>query len=443
MRTSAAVWILAVGCVPAAVRSSIEDPLRATERVVARARTETLSTSGDVSREDVLRVAVGRDPGIVARVRRARAMLEEARAETSLPPPELGVQVWNLPLTQPYALGDADMYMVELRQRFLPAGARDARAMARVGEARAELAAASAREQDTRRRVAEVWADYVAGTLHHHVHRDHLQLLGEMLAASRGRFAAGRATLADVTRVEAERARVQRVLTRFQSDRERAARTLNALMDRPADADLGEIAEAPPETVRLALDDLVRLALERRAMVAEARARVRAARAETDAARAEANRPEVSVSLGYWQDPQMRPGVGATAMMSLPWISGGGRAREAAARERESAERAEVEDSERAVRIEVTTALARVRGLEDELGVLRRESRRATERSIEAAHDAYVTGGGDLLMWIDAARMRLDLAMDEADLVADLQRAVAELEWSVGTALPRVALDDL
>jgi hypothetical protein len=50
--------------------------------------------------------------------------------------------------------------------------------------------------------------------------------------------------------------------------------------------------------------------------------------------------------------------------------------------------------------------------------------------------------GAPLLAWLDAARMRLDLAMDEADLVVELARAVAALEEAVGEGLDRVALDD-
>ncbi len=43
---------------------------------------------------------------------------------------------------------------------------------------------------------------------------------------------------------------------------------------------------------------------------------------EREAAEAEARIPEFMVGLGYWQDPTMRPGVGVTASMSLPWLWG-------------------------------------------------------------------------------------------------------------------------
>jgi len=61
-------------------------------------------------------------PALALMAHRAHALVHAGRAEGSLRPAELGFEAWNLPLARPYAFGEADMYMVELRQRFPAAG---------------------------------------------------------------------------------------------------------------------------------------------------------------------------------------------------------------------------------------------------------------------------------------------------------------------------------
>ncbi|MEZ4411306.1 MAG: TolC family protein, partial [Polyangiales bacterium] len=389
---------------------------------------------------------LARDPGRRALLHRARAALHAASAERALPAPSVGVEAWRVPFDQPWNYGRAQMLMLELRQSLTPAGARDGRSAAMLSEAQATLSALASRERDLAQRAALAHADWVGATMHHRVHRAHLGVLGHMLAVARARYATGAAHLADVTRVEAEQARVHRALVRYDAARARAARALEALLltEHP-------LPDAPPdealavESARGALDELTRLALARRPEITERRARAAAADHQREAAHAEATVPMATVGGSVMVDPQMGAGYGLTAMVTLPWLSSAGRAREAEARERALAERDEARDVEARVRGEVGTAWARMRGLVDELAVLHGQSLPASRRAVAAARAAYATANAPLLSWIDAERMLLDLRMEDADLRVDLLRAVAELEGAVGVALPRepVALDDL
>ena len=169
------------------------------------------------------------------------------------------------------------MYMVELRQRLPAWGSLDARARVMLAEAGAGLAELSARERDVARRVTDAWADYTAGALHHRVHHEHLGVVDAMHAAARARAVTG-SGLEEFSRVELERARVLRQIARFDNDRRRAARALDALTQRSEAAPLALVVEPRGETVRAPLSALVGRALARRAMVAEARSRVEGAR---------------------------------------------------------------------------------------------------------------------------------------------------------------------
>lgn len=442
-------WIFAsaaLGCAPSPSRVLIDETFReSATRHHGPAQTRGANTavrepdlSAPVSRSIVVSLAVARDPALAAHAHRVRAMLHSARAEGALPPPALSAQVWNLPLLAPYALGEADMYMVEIRQTFPAAGSLDARARAMAEEARATAAELASHEREVARRAEEAYADYARAVARQAAFDAQIALLEEMFDAVRARFPSSSDALAEMTRIETEAARVRRARTRAEGEVARARTVINALLLRRPDAPLGPPRDFEPDTIRLGLDELLARAAHSRGSIAAARARLRAARARSDAARAEATWPEFMVSGGYWQAPEMRPGIGAGFSMTLPWLGSGPRARMDEAREREAAEAASVREADAIVRQEVSEALARLVALEREWRVLRNEEAPAAERAVDAVRAAYVSGRSDLLAWIDAARAVLDVRTEEADVSADLSRAMAALEWAVGEGLPRV-----
>lgn len=437
------VAVSAIGCLAGSTNRRIDETFELSRRRApdgAQGSTggrESEDFSAPVTRLAILSRIVARDPGLTARAYRVRAALHEARAAGSLPPPEVNAQIWNLPLGRPYALGEADMYMLEVRQAFPAAGSRDARARAGVEDARAMAAELAIREQELVERASRTYADYVRATLDRRLRSRFLDLLAAMFDAARARFASGSATLADVVRVEVEQARTRRVIARDDGDLARARATLNALLLRPTDAPLGLPADIAPQTVRLPLDALVAQAARTQGAQAQAQARILAARARTTAARAEATWPTFMVGLSYWQDPQMRPGLGAMVSASLPWVWGGQRQRLAAARETEAAEAASAREVTVETRAGVGAALARLDGLERQLTVLRIEARPSASRAVQAMRAMYTAGNSDLLAWLDTARSVLEIEMEEADLTAELGQTTAELERTVGALLPR------
>lgn len=390
--------------------------------------------------------ALSRDPGRRALLHRARAAIYSARAERALPAPMAGGQVWHVPFDQPWNYGRAQMLMLELQQTITPVGARDGRSAAMLSEARASLSSLSSRERELSQRVSLAYADWIGAAMHQRVHRAHLGVLSHMLDVSRARYATGADRLADVTRVEAEQARVHRSLVRYASARTRAAHALQALLfthqalpeNPPDNADVIEVTHT-------SLADLTRLALSHRPELTERRHRERSFVHQRSALHAEATVPMTTLGASVMVDPSMGAGYGLTAMFSLPWLSPAGRAREAEAHERSLAEREDTRETEARIRGEVSNAWSRLNGLIEELRVLHAESLIAARRSVSAARAAYATASTSLLSWIDAERMLLDLRMEDADLRVDLLRAMADLEASVGAPLTRepLSLDDL
>jgi outer membrane protein TolC len=398
--------------------------------------------AGPLERDVVVAAAVERSPALAVMAHRARALVHAGRAEGSLPPAELGFEAWNLPLARPYALGEADMYMVELRQRFPAAGSLDARARAMAEEAQAMLAELSSEERIVAERAANAFADYVQAFAEKRLQERQLALLARMGQAVRARYTTGGSGLAEAARIDVEVTKAQRALARIGGDIARSRATLNAVLRRPPGAALGEPRETPPETVRISVEDLIARAEANRGATLSADARVRAAGARREAAEAEARVPEFMVGLGYWQDPTMRPGMGVTASMSLPWLWGPNRDRVRQAGEEEAAERAARDNASLDTQAEVSEAHARLLALEAQFSVIRGQALPATSRSMEALSAAFSTGNASLLEWVDVARSLLDLEMEMVVLHGDLQRGVASLERAVGTALPRTPLHE-
>lgn len=445
---AAALVAVASGCVSTQTGRTLD---RSYESATARAReaprrlnersmASEADLAGPLERDVVVAEAVARSPALAVMAHRARAFVHAGRAEGSLPSAEVGFEAWNLPLARPYALGEADMYMVELRQRFPAAGSLDARARAMAEEAQGMLAELSSEERLVAERAASAFADYAQAFAEKRLLERQLALLSRMGQAVRARYTTGGSGLAEAARIDVEVTKAQRAVARVGGDIARSRATLNAVLRRPPGAALGDPLETPPETVRLSVEDLIERAEANRGATRSADARVRAAAARREAAGAEARVPDFMVGLGYWQDPAMRPGMGVTASMSLPWLWGPSRDRVRQAEEEEAAARAARDSAGLDTQAEVSEAHARLLALEAQLFVIRGQALPATSRSMEALTAAFSTGNASLLEWVDVARSLLDLEMEMIVLRGDLQRGVASLERAVGTALPRTPL---
>jgi len=438
--------LLLTGCVSSGTGQLLDRTYEAAAVGERAPRTPRESAQGadDVglsSEEAVTREAVAQSPELAVLAHQARALVHAGRAEGSLPPAELALEVWNLPLERPYSLNEADMYMVELRQRFPAAGSLDARARALAEEAQALLLELSGQERRVAEEAALAYADYVQAVAEGRIQERQVALLERMREVVRARFTTGGSVLADAARLEVELSRARRALARSSGEGARARAELNALLRRPADAALPEPPQAPPTTVRLSTEELVARAEESQGSLLSSAARVRAAEARQRAARAEARVPEFMAGLGYWQDPSMRPGFGITTSMSLPWFWGPGRHRVAQSEEEVLAEEAVGDESRLEARTAVLTAKASLDAIEEQLRVLSGQTLPATQRSLDALSVTLSSGSGSLLDWVDVSRSLLDLELEVAALHGELRRSVASLERAVGTALPRAALE--
>ena len=402
------------------------------------------SLSGPLDRVTVIRAALASHPGIRAAEQRAHATALTASAAGRLPPPEVMLQVWQVPLAKPYALGDAGMIMVGLGQTFPAVGARGARERAGEQMATAERAMAVDRARVIHREAEHAFADYLEASARHGIHVEHRAIAERALALARARHAGG-ASLTDVTQAEVELARVDADVI---GDRTRvigARARINALLARDTLAPLGPPVAGEPEIAAWDLPASIAKAQQSRPQLRAADAERDARTEEARAAAQEASVPSFSVAALYFAPvgPMPAHGYGANASMTLPWIWGEASSRRDATREQAGAASTEARAAGIPVRAEVVMADMNMRASALRLQALRDRALLASKRSFEAIWAGYESGRTDVLTLLIARRSVVDIESEIVTARASLDHALAELDASVGVDVPRRALGPL
>ncbi|UJR78635.1 TolC family protein [Sandaracinus amylolyticus] len=421
--------VMAAGCVSQTTWRALDEVER--ELATQAHEEETAETASAGSCEEIVARVVASHPSLAALRARTRASIAEARAEGALPAPELMLEVWDFPIGDPERADREGMYMAGLSQALPPAGALDGRARAAAEEAREALGEWSERRRELRAEAAHACTDWAEARVIDARLAAAEEVLARMIEALRARMSTSDDPLAELARVEAERARVRRMRAETETSRARAEARLAAWIGESAITIEGEptlrASESTPDR-----DALFERAMRARGVIESARASARAAAARADAASAEANVPMFRVSATYMQMPQARAGLGASFSMTLPWLWSGEGAAHEAARARAEAALEVVAATERALRGEIAAAIASLETARRALAAIEGEERPAVERALGAIAATYASGPGDLLAWIDAVRALRELEVEDARLRAAAAHAWIDLESAVG-----------
>jgi outer membrane protein TolC len=384
--------------------------------------------------------ALARQPSLVAAAHRIRALTERARAEGKLPPPELMADIWQVPFAKPYALDKAGMIMFTLRQQFPAPGVLDKMSEAMALEAQAEAEKAVGEARAVVREVDRAFASYVEASARHAAHEAHRAIVEQMIAAARARYET-RGSLGDFTRADLEKARTDAEIERERGMLDEARARLNGLLARAADAKLGPPQASDVRTTALTPEQAASIAAAQNPEVKMAERMEKSARATAEAASREANVPMFSAGFSTFLPVNDMPvGYGLSFSMSLPWAWGAASGRAKSAEQKALAERANVDAAKLRMRTDAAMALAAVRAAERRYLRLQDSALPAAQRAVDATRAGYAAGGADILMWLDASRMALDVELDLAMARGDLDRALADLDFAAGGHVARAPL---
>src|SRR5262249_48353861 len=148
---------------------------------------------------------------------------------------EAKYEQWGVPLKKPYALDEAQMLMLGVRQTFPAWGSLDARGRAAAEEAGGAQDVSRARRQDIAAQVRRTYATYYKAGEEVRPPPEPGGPRSRALERARLNQRRGHGGLQDVLRLEVELTRLHTDVSRVEREQRSSRALLNALMNRPAD----------------------------------------------------------------------------------------------------------------------------------------------------------------------------------------------------------------
>ena len=261
-----------------------------------------------------------------------------------------------------------------------------------------------------------------------------LSVLTELRNVARIRYTTGQAPQEDVLQADVERAMLKQQRLEWERDLTVAQARMNALLDRPAQAEIPAAGELPATSALPAEEILARRALAH-PQLEELAAEERAAEARQQLAEKE-RFPKFGVSAGYnsmWADPAMRPMVGLS--ITVPIDQGKYRAGIDAAHAEARRAASTLEDQRASLLADLSADYAAVREAQQSVALYRDELVPLARSTLGVARAEYGSGRGDFLNVLTAEQHRLDTELALARMQSEYFRALAELDRASGGGL--------
>lgn len=375
------------------------------------------------------------NPEIRAARQRVERLRERVPQATALPDPMATFTFGELAQT---AAGQVD-YIVGVQQSLPFPGTLDAR-----GEvARQEVVASLHALQGVINRVVgdvrRAYWSYDGASREIEVLEQSRMLLIQIESAVQARVRVGKAGQADLLRISREVAALENRLSEWKRRQQTASAMLGRLTSR-------RTPTAWPRTELSGWTDrafdsqaLRRLATQNNPGVAEARARVQTYRQRLELARQE-RKPDFVVGFHYGE---VRAGglapsangddqIAGTVGVSIPFWSGRYDASEREAMRGMGEAMAEVHAAQDRAAYEVEEALAKIESSEQALRRLQERMMPDARQTIEVALSSYRTGDVDFIQMLDDWQVLLGDQLEEVRLIADLHKALADLQQALG-----------
>ena len=406
-------------------------------RGAAATADDPLAGAPALSREQLVRSVLERNPTVRAARYAWRAALARYPQVTSLDDPMLGAGV------VPPSFGSDtvnEAYQVDLSQKLPFPGKLGLR-----GEIALAEAEAAAKDHEAVRLRLATMASLLFDELYFldrslEINDEHLELLADFLRIATVRYEAGEAAQQAPLQAEVEQAHLIHRAVVLATSRRVVTEQINQLLHRPAGRPLPPLPRslALPSAAVPDAEALLARALENRPEVQAARARVAGHDSAVSLARREflPDFTLVGAYNGVMQESDLQPFVGLQVNVPLRLARRRAALDEARAElERSEAEQAGVEDE---VGFAVVAAVERMREAHQVLQLFRDRLLPAAGDQVEAARAGFESGTNSFLALIDAERSLRTVRLGHEEAVANLSRRRAELDRAIGQ-IPGVA----
>jgi outer membrane protein, heavy metal efflux system len=328
-----------------------------------------------------------------------------------------------------------------LEQEVPISGKNRSRSRAATAEARAAFEDLRRMELDLIMRARSAYARLANGYAQLEVNRRNTELLNQFVQISRSRYEAGVATQADVLLAQTDAAKLLEAQADIERQISQEQSALNVLMNRPAQARLGQPSELVFTPQTLSLESLQTSAIALRPELRRAQSRIDAERFRLELA----NRqwfpdPALNVKAQrYNSAAQAVSEVDVGVSIPVPWLNW----KKYSAGVLEA--RKTVEEAERqfdATRVEtlglVRDQLKKIETSAKQYELYRDDILPLARQTIDATRTAYEASTGGFLELITARRTLQDAESAALNRLVEYDVAIAELDAIIGRARPLV-----
>jgi outer membrane protein TolC len=434
------VGISEAGDQHAAATFSVSAPAKAetnqTTAPAAQAAASTSSAGTDVTLQQLIGVALARNPGIKSAMERYQAQRARAPQSRSLPDPMVSVG-WMGNIT-PFSVqqGDPSSYRGVTASQDLPYPGKLA-LRGKVADRQAE-AGWWEYEQTRRQIVAQVKADYYAyfyDAKAIEITEKDKDLLQKLESIAEARYRVGKGIQQDVLRAQIEVARIDQKLIVFHQEESTAQARLNTLLYRDPESPLPPPAAVRPAEFRHSLEDLYALAhqndpgLERdRRMIEGGQDSVKLAQKAYD--------PDFNVTYSYEQRPDMPDMHGVMVGINIP-VFYHTKQREGVieASHGLNAAHREFDDRWTTVNYEIKQQYLAATASRDLMNLYSKAIVPQSSLALESSMSSYEVGKVDFLSMLDNFIYVLDYEVRYYQELSNFETALARLEPLVNTDL--------
>jgi outer membrane protein, heavy metal efflux system len=378
---------------------------------------------------------LARSPSLRAGALRRDASRKEASAAGIYPDPSVSIMVDNIPKG-----AEMPMLRYQVSQMFPWPGKLDLMESAALRQSDAASADLDSRRLELRLAAKRGYLMLLLNARRREITRAARGLAVTIANAALGRYGAGTGEHHEVARAQVEVSALDIELVNLDGERRATLAMLNALRDRPADAELADPGDPP---LRPSGRDSLPKLIERGSAN---RPELRAMGAMRDEAQDMASlarlEPAPDFMVSVWMNQNMGAPMSGGAMIgaTLPIFNVTRQSRRAAAFDARAGSAAAEQDAMRAmIRAQVAEALVRLETAERQVDLLRDVVLPKARESFEASLASYGAGRADLIGVLDARRalQRTQLAAAEALVMREI--AAAELERAIGAPIAKNA----
>jgi cobalt-zinc-cadmium efflux system outer membrane protein len=387
---------------------------------------------GGLSLEDLTNQIMARNPSAAAAQRRVEAALLAVPRARALPEPFLTAMVEDVAL---HAGGGMPMYRFSVTQMFPWFGKRDRMAAVAAREAEARSARAEVTLLDTVASGKRLYFQLLLNCESRRINREQRSVVDTVIKIALARLGSGTGMHHDVLKMQTEATMLDDALIMLEADRAEMAAMLNALLDRPGEAQVPEPREVWTDERPLVRDRIVRLAVERRPELREMLAMERAERAMATAAQREYY-PDVMLGGLYDLRMDQPDAVGGMIGINLPlWIGSRQRLDVRAAETRASGIERDRAAMAAMARAEIEQQIVRVEASGRRQRLLETEFIPRAQQTFDSAIAAFPAGTVDALALLDDLRALSTQRLARTGARVDRELALIDLERAIGVPL--------